>query len=118
MFKKKHAGLLLMTSLTVASASGFASPLMDLISPPLPFVATLSLGPVWESAGDTQTFYLTPSIEKTYAAQHVSHALLDGEVFLGLQRPLREKLEGQLGLAVATTSQAKLSGYVWDDAQA
>ncbi|MFZ4076904.1 MAG: porin family protein [Legionellaceae bacterium] len=118
MFEKKHAGLLLMTSLTVVSASGLASPLMDLSKLNLPFVASLSLGPVWESAGDTQTFYLTPSIEKTYAAQHVSHALLDGEIFFGLQRPLREKLEGQLGLAVATTSQAKLSGYVWDDAQA
>ena len=81
-------------------------------------VATLSVGPVWENAGNTQTFYLAPNIEKTYAANRTSHALVDGEVFLGIQKSLREKLDGQIGLAVATTGNASLSGYVWDDAQA
>lgn len=120
--------LLLLASLTTASSAGFAqAPIMQsqqaasLPSKILAIfkssgVATLSLGPVWENAGTTQTFYLTPNIEKTYAANHSSHALVNGELFVGLQRPLREKLEGQFGLAVATTSNASLSGHVWDDA--
>ena len=52
-------------------------------------VATLSVGPVWESTGNTQTFYLAPNIEKTYAANHASHALVNGEIFLDIQQPLR-----------------------------
>ncbi len=43
-------------------------------------VATLSLGPVCESAGNTQTLYLAPNIEKTYAANNASHALVAGVV--------------------------------------
>ncbi len=81
------------------------------------WVATLSLGQAWERAGHTQAFYLDPSIKKAYVAQDASHALLDGELFLGIQQPLREKLEGQIGLAVATTGNAALSGHVWDDAE-
>ena len=46
----------------------------------------------------------------------MTHALLDGEVFLGIQKNLRDKLEGQIGLAVATTANAGLSGDIWDDA--
>ena len=32
------------------------------------WVSTLSVGPVWDQAGKTQSFYLTPEIEKTYTA--------------------------------------------------
>jgi hypothetical protein len=79
-------------------------------------VATLSVGPAWESAGNTQAFYLAPNIEKTYAANRASHALADGDIFLGIQKSLREKLDVQIGLAVATTGNASLSGSIWDDA--
>ena len=126
--KWRNHHLLLLVSLTVASSAGFAQAQIEpreqtttLISTlPEVFkssgVATLSVGPVWESAGNTQTFYLAPNIEKTYAANHASHALVDGEFFLGIQKPLREKLEGQIGLAIATTGNASLSGNIWDDA--
>ncbi|MDF1827737.1 MAG: SPOR domain-containing protein [Legionellaceae bacterium] len=77
---------------------------------------TLNVGPVWENAGETQAFYLTPDIEKNFSANTSSHALVDGELFLGIQKPLREKLDGQIGLAVATTGNAALSGNIWDDA--
>ena len=36
--------------------------------------------------------------------------------FLGVQRSINGKLDGQLGLSVATTSNANLSGSIWDDA--
>ena len=126
--KWRNHHLLLLASLTVASSAGFAQAQIEpreqtttLISKLSEVfkssgVATLSVGPVWESAGNTQTFYLAPNIEKTYAANHASHALVDGEFFLGIQKPLREKLEGQIGLAVATTGNASLSGNIWDDA--
>lgn len=129
MFQKwRNHYLLLLASLTVASSAGFAQTQVEQIeqanflSKALEMlkssgVATLSLGPVWENTGNTQTFYLAPNIEKTYAANHASHALIDGEIFLGIQKPLREKLDGQIGLAVATTGNASLSGNIWDDAQ-
>lgn len=80
------------------------------------WVGTISAGPVWASGGSTQTFYLTPEIEKTYVADKSTHALFDGEVFLGLQKLLTQTVQGQLGLAVAATSNASLSGAIWDDA--
>jgi opacity protein-like surface antigen len=128
MHEKWRNNLLLMASLTVVTSTGFALSHIEASGQTtssfdkLPailkssWVATLSLGPVWENTGNTQTFYLAPDIEKTYAASHASHALVDGEIFLGIQKPLREKLEGQIGLAVATTGNASLSGNIWDDA--
>ncbi len=80
------------------------------------WVGTISAGPVWEGTGQTQTFYLAPNIIKTYAAEHTTHALFDGEVFVGVQKELPKALLGQIGLAVAATSNAKLSGNIWDDA--
>lgn len=81
-----------------------------------PLVATFNIGPVWENAGHRQTFYLTPSIEKTYAPSESTHALADGELFLGWQRTLTDVLHAQWGLAIATTGNADLSGHIWDDA--
>lgn len=125
MFKGRHR-LLGLTSLVVAHSAVFASIDQGTQTPALfsslydtfksSGIATLSVGPVWESAGNTQTFYLAPAIEKTYAANHSSHPLVDGELFLGIQKPLRQTLQGQIGLAVATTGNAGLSGTIWDDA--
>tara|TARA_R110002126_G_scaffold173969_3_gene322539 strand:+ start:159 stop:950 length:792 start_codon:yes stop_codon:yes gene_type:complete len=116
---------LLTASLVLISPVGFAAEHLPSITSSLSKVsdmlkssgvATLSVGPVWESAGKTQTFYLAPEIVKTYAANRTSRVLADGELFLGLQKPLRDKLDGQIGLAVATTGNASLSGNIWDDA--
>lgn len=80
------------------------------------WVGTLSAGPVWEHAGKTQTFYLTPQIEKTYAAHPTTRALVNGEIFVGMQNKLSQATQMQLGLALATTGNAHLSGLIWDDA--
>ncbi len=61
------------------------------------WVGTLSAGPVWENAGQTQTVYLTPNIVKTYAAEHTTHTLFDGEVFVGIQKELPKAFWGQIG---------------------
>lgn len=80
------------------------------------WVGSVSIGPVWENAGQTQTFYLAPNIIKTYAAKRPTNTLFDGEVFLGIQKELPKTLLGQIGLAVAAASNAKISGNIWDDA--
>lgn len=80
------------------------------------WVSAISAGPVWESAGQTQTFYLAPNLIKTYAASNATRALADGEIFIGIQKDLPKAFLGQLGIAVAATSNAKLSGNIWDDA--
>ena len=79
-------------------------------------VVSLNIGQSWEDAGRTQTFYLAPEIEKAYVANRHTHVVTNGELFLGIQKPLPEKLQGQIGLAVASTSNATLSGNIWDDA--
>lgn len=79
-------------------------------------VVTVSAGAAWEHAGKTQTFYLTPTIEKTYATDNSTHALADGELFIGKQWRMQQHVLSQLGFAFATTGNAKLSGDIWDDA--
>lgn len=112
---KNSVVLVLSASLLSGSAlAGTMGPVTG--QPDWTWVGTLSAGPVWSSGNDTQTFYLTPTIEKTYAAEKSSNALFDGEVFVGLQKSFSSALQGQLGLTVAATSNTSLSGAVWDDA--
>ena len=113
-FEKWRNNLLPMVALTIVTPLGFASDLSEIFKSS--GVVTLSVGPAWESAGNTQTFYLAPNTEQTFAANHASHAFIYGEIFLGMQKLLLEKLKGQIGLAVATTGNASLSGNIWDDA--
>ena len=80
------------------------------------FVLSLSVGAVLEQAGETQTFYLQPEIEKTYASAGGRHLLGSGELFIGMLGQLNTCLQGQLGLAVAATSNAELNGNIWEDA--
>ena len=80
------------------------------------YVVSLSAGPGWESAGQNQTFYLTPDIIKTYDANHSTYTFANGELFLGVKDALPRQMEGQFGLALVATGAAKLSGDIWDDA--
>ncbi|MBY0545523.1 MAG: porin family protein [Gammaproteobacteria bacterium] len=80
------------------------------------WVITLSGGPAWVSGGEQQTFYLAPEIEKTYTADQPENTVADGDLFLGIQKPLYKKLIGQLGLDFGAASSADLSGDIWDDA--
>lgn len=91
-----------------------AGPVMQ--EPNWTWVGSFSAGPVWENGGSTQTFYLAPGIEKSYVANQSTNTLFDGEFFLGVQKKVTQTLQGQLGFAVAATSNANLSGMIWDDA--
>ncbi|MCL9683022.1 outer membrane protein [Legionella maioricensis] len=80
------------------------------------YVITLSAGPVWTEGGETQTFFLQPDVEKTYTADNSLPALAEGALFLGIQRALNTRIQGQLGVELAAASNARLSGDIWDDA--
>lgn len=114
----KYASVLSMAAAIMFSCIQSSAGTMGSIVAPKDWawVGVISAGPVWEDAGQTQTFYLTPDIIKTYAVSNVTHALADGEIFIGIQKNLPKMLQGQLGLTVAVTSNAKLSGNIWDDA--
>lgn len=113
----KKIALLMAFSANILNHSAFAGD-MGNTAPQTkwPWVGTISVGPTWQSNGNTQTFYLAPNIEKTYTANSSTNLMADGEVFLGLQKDLPHQLQGQLGLAVAVAGNAKLSGNIWDDA--
>ena len=77
--------------------------------------SSISAGPIWEQAGTTQSFYLTPEIAKTYSANQTTNTLANGEIFIGGQKILSKYTQAQLGLAIAATSNASLSGVIFDD---
>lgn len=79
------------------------------------WVSSLSEGLLWERAGKTQSFDLTPEIAKTYAAHQSTHVLANTEFFVGMQKILSKTIQAQLGLTIAATSNASLSGLIWDD---
>src|ERR1700722_2989069 len=102
---------LLICSLNLLTAAIHAAPInRDSTLYPLNYIITLSAGPMWQSNGDTQTFALTPEIEKTYAANKTNQVIFDGELFLGLQHKLSDSFSGQLGFAVGASNAAKLTG--------
>lgn len=93
--------------------------LADAISPSIldgfpSYVVSLSMGPMFTGDGQSQTIYVSPFIKKTYAANKNTNVVFDGELFLGIQQQLRFHLQSELGLAVAATTPAKLSGDIWD----
>ncbi|HAT1868660.1 outer membrane protein [Legionella pneumophila] len=98
-------------STAFAGTMGLVIPSKDLT-----WVGSIAAGPIWARSGETQTFYLAPEIEKTYAARISTNALASGELFVGIQKSLTSQWLGQLGLAAATTGNAKLQGVIWDDA--
>ena len=78
-----------------------------------PYVITVSAGPAWTSAGQTQSYRLQSNIKNTYSANLNTSSLGVGELFFGWQSRLRTMYYGQLGLAVTGSSMVKLSGDVW-----
>lgn len=96
------------------SLAGTLGPVMP--SKDWTWVGSVAAGPIWARGGETQTLYLTPEIEKTYAARKSTNAIASGELFVGIQKSLTSQWLGQLGLAAATTGNTKIQGVIWDDA--
>ncbi|MFA5959631.1 MAG: porin family protein [Tatlockia sp.] len=84
--------------------------------PAYSFITTLALGPAWVDENNSRTIFLAPEIVKTYRAGNSSNSLVNGELFFGIGKQLRENISGQLGLALAGSTSAKMAGVIWDDA--
>lgn len=111
--KRYHPLLLALTAMTSTSViAGTMGP----VEPDWTWVGSISGGPVWARGGDTQTFYLTPEIEKSYVAKKSTKTLGTGEIFLGIQKTLCPDWIGQIGLAGAYSGNFKAEGIIWDDA--
>ncbi|MCX7114981.1 MAG: hypothetical protein NTW08_03595 [Gammaproteobacteria bacterium] len=94
-----------------ASLSDLTTFFSDLVlKPNSAWVTSLTVGPIWESAGLQQTLMLAPDILKTYAPSLTTQALAKGDLFLGKQLPYDETWTGELGLAAGLTSRAGLGG--------
>ena len=79
-------------------------------------IITLSAGPGWSQPGAAQTLLLQPDVRTAYTTDNHTSTLLNGEIFLGLERALYESLKGQLGFAVAGASNANVTGDALIDA--
>ncbi|MCX7115963.1 MAG: porin family protein [Gammaproteobacteria bacterium] len=77
-------------------------------------VSSVSGGPAWYQAGQTQTIYLQPGFNNTYVANTPTQTLASGEWFLGVQRSIHTHTFAQLGVALATSTAAHLAGHVWE----
>jgi opacity protein-like surface antigen len=103
-------------SLGLLSLQAFAGEMGPVIKTnPTPWVGTLSLGPAWVAPGNQQTLYLTNSIEKTYTSDNPLNRLMNSELFLGANKDLPYNFMAHVGFAGVLTSQAGLSGAIWDD---
>lgn len=114
MNKKAAISILSANFLAASALAGTMGPITP--NPNWTWVGAFSGGPAWEHGGNTQTFYLAPEIEKSYVANQSTSAVFDGEIFLGRQKALSQTTQGQLGLALGFTSNAGLTGAIWDDA--
>lgn len=113
----KYRLFLFITAAGVLGSTAFAGTMGPAVpSKDWTWVSSIAAGPVWVRGGETQTFFLAPEIEKTYAARKSTNVLASGELFIGIQKTWSSQWLGQLGLAAATTGNAKLQGVIWDDA--
>jgi opacity protein-like surface antigen len=80
------------------------------------YVVTISGGPGWMSNNDQQTIAITPQITRTYSNNTSPYAIVQGELFIGLHQMINQRIQTQLGFEAATTTNGKITGNIWDDA--
>ena len=110
----KFFSLALSSLISATAWSGTAGPLP--VEKSWTWAASVSGGFAVARAGETETFFLAPGIEKSYVAQKDNNTLATGEVFFGVHKWLQGQSAMQLGLALSTTGNADLQGVIWDDA--
>jgi opacity protein-like surface antigen len=82
------------------------------------YVISLSGFQGWESTNAKQTIFVTPDIVKSYVTNPSTQAFGTGELFVGVYQPINSMFEWQLGLALATNGNVRITGYIWDDGDA
>ncbi len=100
-----------------------SSPMASQVKPPFfniraykPIV-TLTIGPDFISQGQAQTLTLLPPFEMRYTANAANEVVLDGGIFLGVERVVSERLAAQLGVVGYAGSNARSQGHVWQFAE-
>lgn len=76
----------------------------------------LSLAPSWYNAGKTQNIWFEPTYANTYVATTPEKNLMNGELFIGWQKPWGENKIWEFGIAISTNTSAKLQGHIWQNA--
>ena len=109
----KANGLAMLVAMLLNTVPAASSSTSDI---PQNLVFSFNLGPMWTQAGRTQTFFIQPGREQSYVASNKSKVILGGELFVGKQGVVHADVLGQLGLAIAATTSAKLNGDIWVDA--
>lgn len=118
---------IVLTSLLLINTDSFANWKTDngFSSGSWPIVVTASVGPAWTRSNEKQTLVLSPTEENVYipvdasqASKFIStpkgtHILATGELFIGLFGEINSAVMGQLGFAISTSSQAKVTGFVY-----
>jgi len=78
-------------------------------------VISVNFGPGWGSNGRSQTVFIEQDLYKTYTAAHSNRNLVQGEIAFDWKKNIRNELYGQAGIALGTSSNASLTGNVWED---
>jgi opacity protein-like surface antigen len=83
--------------------------------PSYTYLASVNYGAVWVGKGDQQTIQIQPVDIKTFVPNKPTSTVGEIEFFLGLHHSFYPRSQEQLGIEIATTGDAKLSGQIWDD---
>lgn len=101
--------------LCLVSANGLAGTMGE-VAERYSKVITLSGGPAWTTNGKSQVIAIEPDLVRGFVADNKESTVGNVELFAGLQRTFNSSFTYQIGLAVAASSNAKLSGSIWDEA--
>jgi len=78
----------------------------------LPNIVTVDFSEGWTDTTQSQTFYLTPSVQNAYIAPAKQKNVVGGDIFLGWQHQLHERIQGQWGVVGGLTNHIRLNGNV------
>ena len=82
-----------------------------------PDVFTFSAAAGWPMNSSTnQTFFLEPDIQKTYTGATQQRTVAQGALFVGWQKKLPRHVTGQFGVSMGASTNASLTGTIWEDA--
>ena len=81
------------------------------------YFISMSAGPNWTSLGSSQTIALEPDVINTYVSENNSHTnlLVNGEIFLGVQKQFFQRIHSQFGVAFYISNPAELNGDIQID---
>lgn len=80
------------------------------------YVITYNLGPGWYHPSGREVLNLDNDTVNAYTINNASRAVLNNELFLGMQTFLINNIEGQIGISLNHNSNLKINGNVWQEA--